>query len=306
MIVLRGHPFEWEVAGPGAVTIGVFDGVHLGHRRVIGDLIAGAADCSPIAVTFDPHPLRVVAPERAPQMLTDVDQRVEQFRLLGVEIAAILHFPDIRFLPAEDFVGRVLCDALQAKKVVVGADFRFGHDRVGDTDYLIRAGERLGFTVEVVDMFGTLDGVVSSTRIRQALTRGQGGGGNTDADPALRAKWNRDRGGPAGEDDRLSHRQPRSRSRSVGARERGVCRFGDDTRDPNFRQWSTSVSAPPSTGSNLESRLTSLDWEGDLYQSPLALRFVARLRGEERFESVEALVDQIGKDAMEAREVLAG
>ncbi|MGH9893628.1 MAG: bifunctional riboflavin kinase/FAD synthetase, partial [bacterium] len=115
MIVLRGHPYEWEVARPTAVTIGVFDGVHLGHRRVIADLVARSGDLEPAVLTFDPHPLRVLAPDRALKMLTDIDQRLEQFKILGVRVAGILDFPDIRELLADEFCERVLAGALAAK-----------------------------------------------------------------------------------------------------------------------------------------------------------------------------------------------
>ena len=120
MIVLTGPPFEWEVATETAVTIGVFDGVHVGHRRVIADLIrlAESASLSPAIVTFDPHPLSILAPERAPLMLTSVDQRIDQFRQLGAEIAGVLDFPDIRHLLAYRILrgGVVACAASQTRR----------------------------------------------------------------------------------------------------------------------------------------------------------------------------------------------
>lgn len=122
MIVLTGPPFEWEVGADTAVTIGVFDGVHIGHRRVIADLIALAesSSLSPTIVTFDPHPLSILAPERAPKMLTSVFQRVDQFRQLGVEIAGVLDFPDIRDLPPDQFCEEVLFRALRARRWLWG------------------------------------------------------------------------------------------------------------------------------------------------------------------------------------------
>ena len=124
-------------------------------------------------------------------------QRIEQFRSLGVGIAGVLHFPDIRDLSAREFSERVLADALVARRVVVGADFRFGKGREGDCDFLRQEGDRLGFVVDVVDMFGALDGVVSSTRIRQALLAGDVEAAQM-LDPALSAQWDRGRGRPAG------------------------------------------------------------------------------------------------------------
>lgn len=303
MIVLRGHPFEWEVLGPSAVTIGVFDGVHLGHRRVIADLIARCGEATPIAVTFDPHPLSVIAPERAPLMLTDVEQRIEQFRILGLEVAAILHFPDIRLLSAEEFARRVLADALQAEKVVVGADFRFGHDRQGDADYLARSGAELGFEVDTVDMYGNLDGVVSSTRIRQTLLEGN----VEEAAQMLTRPF--ELNGVVVEGDR--------RGRTIGfptanlevAPDRLVpgngvyaarARFGDHDRAAVV-----NIGIRPTfDGSKVRIEAHLLDWEGDLYGSRLALQFISRIRGEKRFSSVEALKEQIGADVVRAGEVL--
>ena len=161
MIVLTGPPFEWEVGTDTAVTIGVFDGVHIGHRRVIADQIALARSSGLDAgiLTFDPHPLSILAPERAPLMLTSIDQRVDQFRRLGVDVTGVLSFPDIRQMQPDEFCGSVIHRTLRARQVVVGADFRFGRDRAGDVDLLGREGERLGFVVSVVDRAGDLVGV---------------------------------------------------------------------------------------------------------------------------------------------------
>ncbi len=308
MIVLRGHPYEWEVGDPTAATVGVFDGVHLGHRKVIGDLVAEAGDLVPAAITFDPHPLSVLSPERAPLMLTDVDQRIEQFRSLGLGIAGVLNFPDIRDLSAKEFSERVLFEALQARRVVVGADFRFGRGREGDSDFLTREGERLGFEVDIVDMFGAMDGVVSSTRIRQALLEG-------DVETATRML---DRpyqlNGEVVEGDRRGHELgfPTANLAPDPARlvpANGVyAGWALLTEQPKSnRNWPAVINIgfrPTFAGSERRIEAHLLDFGGDLYGQQLAVDFVARIRAEQKFDGIDALRKQIAKDVQSARKHL--
>jgi riboflavin kinase/FMN adenylyltransferase len=305
MIVLTGPPLEWEVGVDTAVTIGVFDGVHVGHRQVIADLITQAASSglTPAVVTFDPHPLSILAPERAPKMLTSVDQRIDQFRQLGIEIAGVLDFPDIRQLLASQFCEEVLFHALRAKRVVVGADFRFGRDRGGDAALLAAQGERLGFEVSVVDLFGYRDVVVSSTRIRQLLSDGR-----VEEAAALLGRpyelaghvvEGERRGGSIGfptanigitPDRQLPGRGVYAGRASVG----GVVHLA-----------AINVGTRPTfdgRGTTIEAYL--LDYSGDLYGQFLAIEFLARLRDEVRFDGVEALTRQIRLDVERVREVL--
>jgi riboflavin kinase/FMN adenylyltransferase len=305
VIVLTGPPFEWEVGVDTAVTIGVFDGVHIGHRRVIADLIswAEASGLSPAILTFDPHPLSILAPERAPRMLTSVDQRIDQFRQLGVEIAGVLDFPDIRDLPADQFCEQVLSRALRAKRVVVGADFRFGRDRGGDATLLAREGERLGFEVSVVDLFGHLEGVVSSTRIRQLISDGLveeaaallGRPYELAGEVIEGDKRGRTIGFPTANIAVLPDRQ--LPGRGVYA---GTAKVGEDVFPAAI-----NVGTRPTfdgRGTTIEAYL--LDYSGDLYGRFIAISFKARLRDEVRFDGVEALTRQIRLDVERVREVL--
>lgn len=303
MIVLRGHPYEWEVGAPTAATVGVFDGVHLGHRKVIGDLVAEAGDLVPAAITFDPHPLSVLSPDRAPLMLTDVDQRIEQFRSLGLGIAGVLNFPDIRDLAAKEFSERVLFEALQARRVVVGADFRFGRGREGDSDFLTREGKRLGFEVDIVDMFGALDGVVSSTRIRQALLEGEVETAARMLDRPYQLN------GEVVEGDRRGHEVgfPTANLATDPARlvpANGVyAGWGlfDDQRRPTV----INIGVRPTfAGSQRRVEAHLLDFAGDIYGQQLAIDFIARIRAEQKFDGIEALRAQIGKDVESARQRL--
>lgn len=305
MIVLTGPPFDWELGVDTAVTIGVFDGVHIGHRQVIADLItlAASSGISPAIITFDPHPLSILAPERAPKMLTSVDQRIDQFSQLGVEIAGVLDFPDIRHLLASQFCEEVLFRALRAKRVVVGADFRFGRDRGGDAKLLTIEGQRLGFEVSVVDLFGYRDGVVSSTRIRQLLSDGL-----VEEAAALLGRpyelagqvvEGERRGGTIG--------FPTANIAIAPDRQlpgRGVY-AGQALVEDETHLAAINVGTRPTfdgQGTTIEAHL--LDYSGDLYGRFLAIDFRARLRDEARFDGVEALTSQIRRDVERVREVL--
>jgi riboflavin kinase/FMN adenylyltransferase len=302
VIVLRGHPYEWEVAAPTAVTIGVFDGVHRGHRQVIANLVAHSGELDPAVLTFDPHPLAILAPDRAPRMLTDLDQRLEQFRGLGVEVAGVLNFPDIRELTADVFCRRVLVDAVAARLVVIGADFRFGRDRGGDADFLVEIGPGLGFEVEVLDMVGAGESVISSTRIRTAL-------GSGEVEEAARM---------------LGRPYEIKGTVVVGDRRGKVIGFPTANlaiapeiqipADGVFAAWAVmgeevhrsvvNIGIRP-TFAGKERRVEAhlLDWEGDAYGHPIALRFLSRIRDEMKFDGVAALVDQISADVEAAKQI---
>jgi riboflavin kinase/FMN adenylyltransferase len=305
VIVLQGHPLEWEVAGPAAVTVGVFDGVHIGHRRVIADLVASARAESllPTAVTFYPHPLSFLAPGRAPLMLTSLEQRVEQFQALGVAVCGVLHFPDIRYLSPESFAVEVLARSLSARRVVVGADFRFGRDRGGDANTLTELGRHHGFTVEVVDMFGHLDGVVSSTRIRQLLAEGK----VAEAAALLARPYELEGQVEPGDGRGRTLGIPTANLTVDPARlipgngvYAGRARFEEGERLAVVNVGSRPTFA--GEGRRVEAHL--LDYQGDLYGQTLRLTFEARLRSEQKFESIEQLKSQIATDIDQAGRLL--
>jgi riboflavin kinase/FMN adenylyltransferase len=307
VIVLTGHPFEWDVASPTAVTIGVFDGVHVGHQRVLSDLVdeATRAALTPAVLTFDPHPLSIVAPEKAPLMLTSLSQRLDQFRLLGVELVGVLFFPDIREMTAHDFARQVLAGVLQSRRVVVGADFRFGRDRTGDAQLLGMDGPRLGFQVSVVDMFGHLNGVVSSTRIRRLLATG-----DVEQAAMLLAR-------PYELTGRVVHGSHRGQSIGfptanievpAGRLVPGDGVYAGITRLEGHRGPAVAnIGHRPTfggTGRTIEIHL--LDFDSDLYGRELAFAFRSRIRQEVRFDSVDQLARQIKDDVARARLLLGG
>jgi riboflavin kinase/FMN adenylyltransferase len=296
-----------------AVTIGAYDGVHRGHRAVIATLqrLAGERGLKTAVVTFDRHPASVVRPESAPLLLTDLDQKLELLAALGVDYTLVVHFDEARSKePATEFVEEVLAGCLNAKVVAVGEDFHFGHRRAGNVELLGAMGADLGFDVvghELVGLAGTsAEEPVSSTRVRAALSAGDLGAAND-----MLGRHHEVRGVVGHGDGRARDLGYRTANVVVpeaiclpadgiyagwyvmpdGARHPAAISLG---RRPTFYEYAdTSV---------LEAHL--LDFEGDLYHQAARVQFVARLRDELKFDSVDALVEQMGLDVAQARTLL--
>jgi len=162
--------------GPSALTIGNFDGVHLGHRRILKRLVAMAREhgWKASVLTFDPHPTRIVAPERAPRLLTTPARRAELMRAEQIDQVLILPFtPELATLTPEEFVRQLLVERLQARAILVGENFRFGHRQAGNTQVLTELGRKLGFHTEVIPAVKCRGRIASSTGIRQAIETGR-------------------------------------------------------------------------------------------------------------------------------------
>lgn len=303
MTVLSGDPHHWRLPAHDAthVAVGVFDGVHRGHQSVLADVRAGSGDAAVVALTFDPHPLEVVAPDRAPLLLSTVDQRVEWLRAEGVDVVGILPFERLREWSAEAFIDVVLSDALGATLVAVGQDFRFGYDREGDAETLRTAG---GFEVHAIELLGEGVGPISSTAIRRLLADGDVSGarellGRPHAirGPVVRGDA---RGRTIGFPTANVATSPRVQLPGIGVY------AGHLHNDGLSLPAVINVGSRPTfdgTGITVEAHV--LDADLDLYGRTVDVDFVQRLRGEERFDGVEALVAQIGRDAETARDLLA-
>jgi riboflavin kinase/FMN adenylyltransferase len=302
-------------AAGSVVTIGAYDGVHLGHQHVIGQVRTLARDwgLASTVATFDRHPATVVRPESAPKLLTDLDQKLELLAETGVDSCLVIRFDQTRSQEsAEDFVTSVLVDQLRARVVVVGRDFHFGHRRRGDVTLLQRMGQSLGFDVhglELVAGAGAGDGdgpPVSSTRIRQLLAEGQ-----VEAAATMLGRDHEVRG---------QVRRGDGRGRELGfptanvAIPTNICLPADGIYAGRYRQprgdahpAALSLGRRPtfydqSAGSLLEAYL--LDFDGDLYDQPAAVQFHTRLRDEVRFDNVGDLVAQIDQDVRDTRRAL--
>jgi riboflavin kinase / FMN adenylyltransferase len=315
MKVLR-DPVPGLVPPPGAVvTIGAYDGVHEGHRAVIARVAALAAErgLQTALVTFDRHPAAVVRPESAPKLLCDLDQRLELLAETGIDYTLVVTFDEARSKePAEDFVSEVLVAALAARVVVVGADFHFGHQRKGNVALLERMGAELGFEVVGVDLVGTdhrpadEPARVSSTAIRAAVAAG-----DLDTATAMLGRPHEVRGIVV---------QGDGRARDLGYRTANV-EVPDEIclpADGIYAGWylrpdgvahpaALSLGRRPTFYEHADTSLLEahlLGFDGDLYGEPAKVRFVARLRDEVKFDSVEALVEQMGRDCDEAERLL--
>ena len=292
-------------------TLGNFDGVHVGHREILSRVVRQAAErrCDGVAITFYPHPTAVLAPSRAPAPLGSLRQRLERIRELGVDGVVLQHFTrSFAALAPEEFIERYLVERLGVVKVIIGHSVNFGRARRGNARTLEKAGARRGFEVEVVGPV-TVDGVaVSSTEIRNRLGAGE---------VALAARL---LGDPYDVDGRvvLGDRRGRAlgfptanvRTRPGPLVPNGVYAVRVEWSGPagnESRGGVANVGNNPTFGEGRERTLEAhlFDFDGDLYERRLRVAFVDRLRGEMRFPSPQALIEQIRRDAERAREVLS-
>jgi riboflavin kinase/FMN adenylyltransferase len=300
--VRPGQHGAWDAA---AVTVGNFDGVHRGHQALVA-AAREAAVGQALVLTFDPHPVRVLAPGRSVPPIMSDRQREEALAAVGVDLLAVLAFDrEVAGLSAERFVQEVLVDGLHARCVVVGEGFRFGRGRQGDVELLRRLGSELGFRAVAVDPVLHEGLPVSSTRIREALGRG---------DVALAAAL---LGRPhvlAGEVARGD-----ARGRTLGfptanlsaveglTPANGVYACHATLASGAVVPAAVNVGVRP-TFDGLQRRIEAhlIGFEGDLYGTRLIVGFVERLRGERPFPGRDALVAQLHDDVAAARLALEG
>jgi len=272
------------------VAVGEFDGVHIGHRAVI----AG----NDTVLTFEPHPMVVIDPSRAPKLLTSLDLKIELIERLGVEELVIVTFDDqIAHESPDEFVSRVLVAQLGATAISVGENFRFGHRATGTTA-LLHADRR--FQERIVPLVQLDGAIVSSSRIRETIDAG-------DVTEAARLL-----GDPFRIRGRVVHGDQRGRELGFPTANvvpdaqlvcpaNGVyaCRVGEHVAAVN-------VGVRPTFGENLHLLVEAflLDFSGDLYGQEITVEFVERLRGEERFDDVDSLIAQMTRDVEAARELL--
>ena len=281
---------------PRRVALGTFDGVHRGHREVIR-----GADT---VLTFDPHPLSVIAPPRAPLLLTTLERKAELVAGLGVQELVVVPF-DAAFaaLTADEFVERVLVDRLRTTHVTVGENFRFGHGAEGDAARLQADGR---FETRVAPLLEVDGEVVSSSHIRGLVL----GGAVEYADELLGAPFTLTR--------EVVHGDKRGRELGFPTANllpadgyvtpgHGVYACRATTASGETHAAATNIGVRPmfvtGRGELIEAFL--LDFDGDLYGRELRLAFLSRLRGERRFDSTEALVDQMARDVEQAHRIAA-
>ncbi len=286
--------------GPSALTIGNFDGVHFGHRRILRRVrdLAGERGWKASVLTFDPHPTRVVAPERAPRLMTSPDRRAQLMEEEGIEQVLILPFThEIAQLPPEEFVRGLLVEKLGARAILVGDNFHFGHRQAGNVRVLAELGRRLGFETVIVPAVVCRGRIVSSSGIRNLLLAGEAG---------LAARLLQHAYGLEGEvvmGRGIGSRQTVPTLNLATAAElipaTGV--YISRTRDlDDGRGWNslTNIGYRPTFGSSDERSIETflLDPAGGVPPRRIRVEFLRRVRDERKFESAEALKAQILRD----------
>ncbi len=285
--------------GPSVITIGTFDGLHVGHRQIMRRVAALARQhgCTPAVLTFDPHPARVLAPERAPRLLMTIGQRLRAMEAEGIEAVLLIPFSvEFARLTPEEFVERVLAGALKAQAVLVGEDFRFGYRQAGNIDTLRDLGRRFGFELESVRGIERRGRRVSSTAIRTlvvegavsracrmlgapfalegAVVRGEGIGSKQTVPTLNLMPWN--------------ELLPRTGVYVTRTRDLEAGQSWDSITNVGFR--------PTFGGNHLTVETFLLSAPPDQTPAHIEVRFLRFVREERKFESAEALKVQIVKD----------
>jgi riboflavin kinase/FMN adenylyltransferase len=290
-----------------ALTIGVFDGVHLGHKQLIFELIKQARQKKLLSgvVTFRQHPEGIITPDKKLPLLTDMPTRISLLKEAGADFVVPLTFsPELANFSAKDFM-TLLQEHLKMRTLVIGPDFALGKNREGNIEYLIKLGKEMGFTVTVVPPLTKSGEVVSSTAIRQALAEGDMGKYYrlTGRYFSLRGKVvaGTGRGGGLG--------FPTANldiSRGHAIPPDGVY-CGLAHINGKVYQTMTNIGENPTFGDNertVESFL--LDYHGDLYGHSLSVDFVSRLRDERKFKNIDELKKQVAADVKHGKEILSG
>jgi riboflavin kinase / FMN adenylyltransferase len=294
------RPSRWTQP---VLALGNFDGVHRGHRKILERVrrVAGERGATPVVMTFDPHPPRVVRPDKAPALLMTKAQKLEAIADAGIQGAAIVRFtPELSRWDPETFVRAVLVDWLHVGEVWVGANFLFGHDRAGNFSMLRVLGGRYGFKAEKIDPVRYKDFVVSSTRVRRLVSEGR----VDEAGALLGHQYFIDGSVMRGD----------QRGRTLGFPTANLCtenellpphgvyattmRVGEVVR-ASVTNVGTRPTVDASGRTTVETHI--FDFDRDLYGQSVRVSFVQRLRDERTFESLDALRAQIDADCRRSR-----
>ncbi|HEX8070285.1 MAG TPA: bifunctional riboflavin kinase/FAD synthetase [Pyrinomonadaceae bacterium] len=292
-----------EIARPTVLTLGVFDGLHLGHQLILRTVVerAHALGAVPTVLTFDPHPRAVLHPESAPPLLQTFDQKVEAFGVLGVEQTIVVRFTRaFAQVRAAEFLRDVVHERLHAREVYLGRGFAFGYRREGDIELLRRVSRELGFAAAEVPEVQLRGQRISSSRIRELLAAGR-------VNLARRML-----GRPYGVEGRVVRGDERGRTlgfptANLQPQNRVIPAGGVYVTatliDGAWRRSVTNIGARPTfdTGGQPSCETYVLDWAGDLYGDVVRVRFLHRLRAERKFASVDELKRQIAADVARAR-----
>ena len=307
MRIVRGLS-STGIRGDSVITIGAFDGIHIGHCRILDEVVmlAKGLGIAGVVVTFEPHPISVLQPGEAQCLLTSLDERADLIGRIGLDALVLLRFsPKFAQQTAEWFVKKVLLEKLGLRRLVVGYDFRFGRDRQGDASYLETLGERVGFGVDIVPPVGYMGHPVSSTRVRTALLRG-----DVEAASEMLGRLYSIRGKVVkGEGRGRILEYPTANLKPVNIRKmlpaNGV--YAVTVRLPQGENAGVLYigTKPTFDGSVKGLEVHIMDIDEDLYGSEVEVGFAKRLREEIRFGSDLDLKRAIKRDVAKARRTLA-
>jgi riboflavin kinase / FMN adenylyltransferase len=291
-----------NIARPTVLTLGVFDGLHLGHQLVMKTVVdrARGINAVPTVITFEPHPRAVLHPESAPPLLQTFDQKIEALTVLGIEQTIVIPF-DQAFaqIRAEDFLRDVVVDRLHAKEVYLGRGFFFGHNREGNIELLRRVSEQLGFIADEVPEVRLHGKRIGSTIIRQLLLDGR-------VNLARRML-----GRPYGVEGPVARGDARGvglgfPTANVQPHNRVIPRRGVYVTatliEGQWRRSVTNIGVRPTFGAALAPSVEThvIKWTGDLYGDVVRVRFLHPLRDEKKFRSIDELRSQIERDVLRA------
>lgn len=292
-----------NIAKPTVLTLGVFDGLHLGHQAIMAKVVerAQATGSVATAITFDPHPRAVLHPESAPPLLQTLDQRLANLEVLGIEQAIVVQFTrEFASQPAENFLKNVVHDLLHAREVYLGKGFAFGKGRGGNIELLRTMSNELGFLADEVDEVQLRGMRISSSKIRELLGEGRVN--------LARRMLGRPYGveGVVIRGDRRGHTIGFPTA-NLKAHNRVIPKYGVYATatliDGSWRRGVTNIGVRPTFESGNEPSIETyiFDFDGDLYGEALRVRFLHRIRDERKFSGIDELVAQIRRDAMRAR-----
>ena len=304
----RGIETVSSAWGRCVVTIGVFDGVHLGHQQIIGRAVDKARELGvpSVVLTFDPHPMEVIRPGSHPPMLTGQRYKADLIQELGVDVFCVLPFTaEFRRLTAAEFVHSVLVEALHARAVVVGENFRYGNGGAGTVGLLTEDGRRFGFAVDGFPLQGTRDVTWSSTYIRSCVAAG-----DVSAAAVALGREHRIHGVVVRGDQRgreIGYPTANLEPLPWSAVPADGVYAGRLVRGDELLPAAISIGTNPTFAGN-ERRVEAyvLDFDGDLYGEHVGITFLERLRPTLRFDDVDLLVTQMALDVQRTRELLHG
>ncbi len=292
-----------NILRPTVLTLGVFDGLHLGHQDIMRTVVerSRVIGAVPTAITFDPHPRAVLHPESAPPLLQTLDQRLTNFEILGIEQAIVIPFDrEFAAQPAEDFLSAIVRDRLHAKEVYLGKGFAFGKGRGGNIDLLRELSGKLGFVADEVKEVRLRGQRISSSKIRDLLAAGR-------INLARRML-----GRPYGVEGVVIRGNRRGHTigfptANLKPHNRVIPRFGVYATatliDGAWRKSITNIGVRPTFENDAEPSIETyiFDFDGDLYGDVLRVRFLHRIRDEKKFTGIDELKCQIEMDMRLAR-----